>query len=148
MSGEIVPAVDQAAVTRISVPTLLLAGEKIKGGGALRLVTEELGRLRPEARRKLAVIPGAGQVMWMYAAFSHPQSSASRSPAEEIGQVSLLLLGWGLAQYPYLIYPDVTLRSAAPEPTLLFVLIATPIGMALLAPSPWLLFRVFKRSIL
>ena len=28
--------------------------------------------------------------------------------AASIGQVSFLLLGWGLAQYPYLIYPDVT----------------------------------------
>lgn len=63
-----------------------------------------------------------------------------------IVQVALLLAGWGLAQYPYLIYPDVTLHaSAAPEPTLLFVLYSLPIGLVLIVPSLWLLFRVFKQ---
>lgn len=62
-----------------------------------------------------------------------------------VAQVVCLLVGWALAQYPYLIYPDLTLRAAAaPTPTLLFVLYSLPIGMALLLPSLWLLFRVFK----
>lgn len=65
--------------------------------------------------------------------------------AAAIAQVSLLLLGWGLAQYPYLIYPDVTLHdAAAPEATLRFVLYALPFGAVLLIPSLWFLFRVFK----
>lgn len=62
-----------------------------------------------------------------------------------VTQVICLLAGWGLAQYPYLIYPDVTLESAAaPDATLRFVLWTLPFGMALLLPSLWLLFRVFK----
>jgi cytochrome d ubiquinol oxidase subunit II len=62
-----------------------------------------------------------------------------------IAQVSLLLAGWGLAQYPYLIYPDVILHEvAAPQATLLFILYALPVGLAFLVPSLWLLFRVFK----
>jgi cytochrome d ubiquinol oxidase subunit II len=62
-----------------------------------------------------------------------------------IGQVSLLLLGWGLAQYPYLIYPDVKLHDvAAPEATLRFLLYSLPVGTALLVPSLWFLFDVFK----
>jgi cytochrome d ubiquinol oxidase subunit II len=65
--------------------------------------------------------------------------------AAAVAQVSLLLLGWGLAQYPYLIYPDVSVhRAAAPHATLRFVVYSLPIGMALLLPSLWLLFRVFK----
>ena len=65
--------------------------------------------------------------------------------AAAIGQVSMLLLGWGLAQYPYLIYPDVNLHAAAAPPaTLRFVLYSLPIGAALLVPSLWLLFHVFK----
>jgi cytochrome d ubiquinol oxidase subunit II len=65
--------------------------------------------------------------------------------AAAAGQISLLLLGWGLAQYPYLIYPDVTFASAAaPEATLRFLLIAIPIGLAMLLPSLWFLFHVFK----
>jgi cytochrome d ubiquinol oxidase subunit II len=62
-----------------------------------------------------------------------------------VGQASLLLLGWGMAQYPYLIYPDMTLQDvAAPHATLRFVLYALPVGLAFLVPSLWLLFRVFK----
>jgi cytochrome d ubiquinol oxidase subunit II len=58
-----------------------------------------------------------------------------------------LLLGWGLAQYPYLIYPDLTLQQVAvPRPTLRFLLYALPAGMTVLVPSLWLLFRVFKRQ--
>ena len=62
-----------------------------------------------------------------------------------VAQVVCLLAGWGIAQHPYLIYPDVTLHgAAAPDATLRFVLWSTPFGMALLIPSLWLLFRVFK----
>lgn len=61
-------------------------------------------------------------------------------------QVTVLLLGWGVAQWPYVIYPDLTIVNAAsPAPTLRLVAIALPIGMALLAPSLWFLFAVFKR---
>src|SRR5690606_30688215 len=64
-----------------------------------------------------------------------------------IAQISLLLLGWGLAQYPFIIYPDITIWDAASPPaTLLFVLYSLPVGGAILFPSLWLLFRVFKAS--
>lgn len=60
-------------------------------------------------------------------------------------QVACLLAGWAFAQSPYIIYPGLTLTdAAAPRSTLLFVLWSTPAGMALLLPSLWLLFRVFK----
>jgi cytochrome d ubiquinol oxidase subunit II len=62
-----------------------------------------------------------------------------------IAQIVFLLLGWGLAQYPYLIYPDVTLQqAAAPPATLQFVIVAVPLGCLVLLPSLWFLFRVFK----
>jgi cytochrome d ubiquinol oxidase subunit II len=65
--------------------------------------------------------------------------------AASVVQVGMLLLGWGLAQYPYLIYPALTLeQAAAPRGPLLFLLWSTPVGMALLIPSLWYLFRVFK----
>ena len=60
-------------------------------------------------------------------------------------QVALLLLGWGVAQHPYLIAPDLTLEaSAAPHPTLVLTAWTLPIGAAVLIPSLWLLFSVFK----
>jgi cytochrome d ubiquinol oxidase subunit II len=62
-------------------------------------------------------------------------------------EVLFLLVGWGLAQYPFLIYPDVSIHDVAAVPsTLRFVLYSTPVGAVLLVPSLWLLFRVFKRD--
>jgi cytochrome d ubiquinol oxidase subunit II len=61
------------------------------------------------------------------------------------GQVVLLLAGWAMTQWPYLVYPDLTLTgSAAPAPTLRAVLWVVPVGMALVIPSLALLFAVFK----
>jgi cytochrome d ubiquinol oxidase subunit II len=60
-------------------------------------------------------------------------------------QVSLILWGWAVAQYPYIIPPDLTIaEAAAPEVTLKLVLGALGVGAALLIPSLYYLFRVFK----
>ncbi len=60
-------------------------------------------------------------------------------------QVSLLLAGWGMAQYPYLVRPDVTVFSAAASPeTLRLLLGALAAGAVLLFPAIFLLLRVFK----
>ena len=60
-------------------------------------------------------------------------------------QVSLILWGWALAQYPYLIPPDLTIRAAAaPRITLVLVLWALGLGGLVLFPSLFYLFRVFK----
>ncbi len=65
--------------------------------------------------------------------------------AATVVQTACLLAGWGIAQHPYLVYPDVTVHgAAAPASTLRFVLWSTPFGMALLLPALWWLFRVFK----
>lgn len=62
-----------------------------------------------------------------------------------IVQTACLIAGWAVAQHPYIIYPDMTVHGiAAPSSTLRFILISTPFGMALLLPSLWLLFRIFK----
>lgn len=64
-----------------------------------------------------------------------------------VSLVALLVLGWGSAQQPHLIYPGITLAAAAaPEPTLRFVWISLLPGAALLIPSLALLFYVFKRN--
>jgi cytochrome d ubiquinol oxidase subunit II len=62
-------------------------------------------------------------------------------------QVAFLLLGWGVAQFPYIVYPDQTVwNAAAATPTLRFLAISVPVGAALLVPALLLLFRVFKDS--
>ena len=64
-----------------------------------------------------------------------------------VGQVTTILLGWCFAQYPHLIFPDLTIsNSAAPEITLRLLLVALGIGAAVLLPSVYYLFRVFKGS--
>ena len=63
-----------------------------------------------------------------------------------IGQVSLILWGWSLAQFPYLVVPDITVYSAAAaEATLQLISAALWLGALLLFPSLIYLFRVFKR---
>ena len=60
-------------------------------------------------------------------------------------QVSLILWGWALAQYPYLVPPDLTIRAAAaPRITLVLSLWVLGLGTLVLFPSLVYLFRVFK----
>ena len=67
------------------------------------------------------------------------------SRAFAAGEIGLLVLGWGLAQYPYLVYPDLPFDTiAAPVATLRFVVLSLPVGALLIVPSLWTLFRVFK----
>lgn len=64
-----------------------------------------------------------------------------------VGEIVLVLLGWGIAQYPFLVYPSIQLAdAAAPMPTMRFVILSLPIGAALLVPSLWLLFTVFQQK--
>jgi len=61
------------------------------------------------------------------------------------GQVMLILTGWGFAQYPYLITPDVTFHnSAAPEATLRLLTYALTAGAVLLLPALMFLFHLFS----
>jgi len=62
-----------------------------------------------------------------------------------IGQVTLILVGWSLAQYPHLIVPDVTVSNAhAPEITLRLLVLALGAGAIVLLPSLAFLFHLFK----
>lgn len=62
------------------------------------------------------------------------------------GQVSLILLGWFVAQYPYLLIPDVDIYDVATEVGTLRMLVwALGLGSVLLLPSFAYLFYVFRR---
>lgn len=62
-------------------------------------------------------------------------------------QVSLILWGWGLSQYPYLVPPDLTIAdAAAPPATQRLAGVALLLGALVLFPSLVYLFRVFKGS--
>jgi cytochrome d ubiquinol oxidase subunit II len=65
--------------------------------------------------------------------------------AAAIAQAALIIMGWGLAQLPYIVAPDVTLRAAAaPNVTLLPVLLTIGGGSILLIPALYWLMKVFK----
>jgi len=62
-----------------------------------------------------------------------------------VAEVIIVLWGWAFAQWPYLIYPDITATgSMSPLPTIRFLLNALPFGFAILIPSLAFLFVVFK----
>lgn len=64
-----------------------------------------------------------------------------------IAQVTLILGGWGLAQYPHLVEPDLTIANSAAPPQVLGALLwVLGVGSLLLFPALFYLFRVFKRS--
>lgn len=62
-------------------------------------------------------------------------------------EITLLLWGWGLGQFPLLIPPDLSIETtAAPAATLRAVAVALALGAVVLIPSLLYLFRVFKGS--
>ncbi len=66
--------------------------------------------------------------------------------AAAVGQVMCILVGWGLAQYPHLVVPDLTLSNAATVPSTLHALqSALAAGALVLFPAFGYLFYVFKR---
>ena len=61
--------------------------------------------------------------------------------------VAAVIWGWGVARYPHLVGPDVTVsNAAAPGSTLTALLIGAGIGMALLIPALYLLLVMFRRD--
>lgn len=63
-------------------------------------------------------------------------------------QISLILWGWALAQYPCIIEPNITIDSAAAPPAMLrLLLIALAAGSIVLFPSIYYLFRIFKSEV-
>jgi len=65
--------------------------------------------------------------------------------AAAIGQITLILVGWCLAQYPHLVTPDVTVNNAhAPEITLRLLVLTLSVGAFVLLPSLAFLFHIFK----
>ena len=60
-------------------------------------------------------------------------------------QVSLILWGWAVGQFPYVVPPTLTLEGTAAAPiTLRLTLIAVAVGVLVVIPSLVYLFRIFK----
>ena len=62
-----------------------------------------------------------------------------------IVQTCGIVLGWGLAQYPHIILPGLTLQqAAAPDIVLVWILISVLAGTVFLVPALIFLLRIFK----
>jgi cytochrome d ubiquinol oxidase subunit II len=62
-----------------------------------------------------------------------------------VGETSCILAAWAVAQYPYLVIPDVTVGNAATSSFgLALLLVSSLLGLAILLPSLWYLLRIFK----
>ncbi len=122
---------------------ILLAG--------LSLLLAQSGAPRMEAGLTLSrwavsfhVATGAAAVTALTALWTRRFALARIAAA---AQVSLIVWGWAWSQYPYVVPPDLTIAaSASPRATLRLVLGALVVGAAVLFPSLFYLFRVFKSS--
>jgi len=66
--------------------------------------------------------------------------------AAAVGQVTLILVGWGLAQHPHIVVPDLTLSNTATVASTLDALqSALALGAVILFPAFGYLFYIFKR---
>ncbi len=111
---------------------------------AVYLTLEARDREVREDFRRRALASGVGLFL---AAVVVLLLSLNRAPRvrDAAAQVSLILWGWALSQYPYILPPDLSIASAAaPTATLRLLLAALVAGAVLLLPSLYYLFRVFK----
>jgi cytochrome bd ubiquinol oxidase subunit II len=130
----------RALAAGIAVGVLALVAFLLAGSGAPR-VREALVTRRWSWPFHL--LTGAAAITALVALYTRRFRLARIAVA---AQTIFILLGWALAQIPYLIVPDLTLtRAAASVRTQRLLLIVLAAGVPVLAPSLWLLFRVFKQ---
>jgi cytochrome bd ubiquinol oxidase subunit II len=64
-------------------------------------------------------------------------------------EATLILWGWALAQFPFLVVPDITIvNAAAPALTLQLLILANLLGAVMLFPALYYLYRIFKERAL
>ena len=104
------------------------------------------------ARPLLDELFGHGQLLLILALLNGPialvavlRSHPRIAQLAVAGQVVFVLWAWAVGQWPALAPPDLTFPgTAAPAATLTLLLVIVGAGMAVMLPSLYLLFRVFK----
>jgi cytochrome d ubiquinol oxidase subunit II len=68
-----------------------------------------------------------------------------RARVAAAAQVALIVIGWGIAQYPYVVRPELTIFNCSSPINILSDLeVAVALGAVILIPSLFLLFLIFK----
>jgi cytochrome d ubiquinol oxidase subunit II len=89
----------------------------------------------------LSVIAGVAAVVFLALKRYVPARLASSLA------VTTILVGWAVAQYPYILVPDVTIEEAASgRATLQATLVALGVGAVILVPALVYLYRLFQSS--
>ena len=109
----------------------------------------------PEIRQGLAERPWGRSVLILAASAGVAAqgllwSRRYRPAAIAAGMEAILIVwGWALAQYPYLVEPDLLLQNAAAPPQTLRLLFALLIaGALILFPSLYYLYKIFKGHVI
>jgi cytochrome d ubiquinol oxidase subunit II len=90
------------------------------------------------------LIVGAAAVLALWALWQRRWRVAR---AAAIAQVTCILWGWALSQYPWILPPSMSIAdAAAPDITLKLTLGALSVGAIVLFPSLFYLFRIFKMA--
>jgi cytochrome d ubiquinol oxidase subunit II len=127
----------RALAAGVASGVFALAGLGLALVGPRPLIDELTGRGLPLLVLALLNGPVALVAVWR----GHPRVARLAVAA----QVVLVLWAWAAGQWPALVPPDLTIDgTAAPAATLSLFLVVVAVGMALLLPSLYLLFRVFK----
>jgi cytochrome d ubiquinol oxidase subunit II len=123
-----------AVVVLAGAVTLALAA-----GGAPRLYARLVGSAWSPVLVGAATLAAGG----MFVALARRYFGWARVLAA--GEATLVVAGWAAAQHPYLVVESLTVSNAAAPPrTLNLVLAVLALGLVVLLPSLYLLFRVFK----
>jgi cytochrome d ubiquinol oxidase subunit II len=123
-----------------SVMVAILAGVVVALPTRSTQIRHEL--LRSEWGWLLMLVTAACAAAAMFALW-HRYFSLARLCAA--GEAVLIVWGWAFAQFPFLVVPNITISNAAASPlTLRLLLLAILVGGAVLFPSLYYLFRVFK----
>jgi cytochrome bd-type quinol oxidase subunit 2 len=129
----------RALVTAALTGAVGLAGLFVLRADAPLLFDGLTGRAAPVIA--LSVVAGvAALVLLVRRRYAHARIASSLA-------VTAILVGWAVAQYPYLLLPDVTIEEAATgRATLVAMLVALVSGAVILVPALVYLYVLFQRS--
>jgi cytochrome bd ubiquinol oxidase subunit II len=120
----------------------------IAAGGAALLIGQTAGILNARMSSWVWAVRALALVVAVAGLFAVKKRHFRASRALAVLQVALIFAGWGAAQYPFLIPPDITIyTAAAPVATLRALTVALAGGALVLFPSFYYLFYVFKRGL-
>lgn len=113
---------------------------------ARRGAPEIYAGLRHTVMGPLAVAVAFGLHLGAFVALWNARAWAARWCA--VTGAVVMLWGWALSQFPFLVEPHLTISNAAPPPTLRVLALSLLLGSMVLFPLLYYLYRIFKGRVL